>query len=243
MKRPIIRIDESLCDGCGQCILSCAEGALQLIDGKARLVGEILCDGLGACLGDCPQGALTVEEREAPSFDEEAVEAHLTSLKASQEPVAACGCPGAASRDLRSPEPSPAPVHAGSPARSELTNWPIQIHLAPPKAPYFEGARLLIAADCVPAAHPDFHGRLLAGRRLLVGCPKLDDNRAYFDKLTAIFTQNDIASVEVAFMEVPCCGGLVRLVEAAANACGRQLPVGLVQVGIDGQVQPVRAAA
>jgi len=247
MKRPIILIDESLCDGCGQCIMACAEGALELVDGKAKLVGEVLCDGLGACLGDCPQGALVVEEREADEFDEAAVKERLAELaSAKEEPApapAACGCPGAASRDLRGPSSPPAPPRTGTAGPSELSNWPIQIHLAPPQAPYFDGAKLLIAADCVPGAYPDFHAGLLAGRRLLIGCPKLDDTRAYFDKLTAIFTHNDLESVEVAFMEVPCCSGLVRLVQQAMSASGRDIQVELVQVGIDGQIRALNQAA
>ena len=244
MKRTIIRIDEDLCDGCGDCIMSCAEGALALVDGKAKLVSEIYCDGLGACLAECPQGALTLEDREADEFDEEAVEEHLASQMApARVPRATlCGGPGSAARELH-PAAGGARAPGAGPAPSALSNWPIQIHLAPPQAPYFQGATLLVAADCVPGAYPDFHADMLAGRKLLIGCPKLDDGRAYLEKLTAICQHNDLKGVEIAFMEVPCCTGLVHLVQQAVRDSGSDVPVRMVQVGIDGQIRGRSEAA
>jgi len=248
MIRNIIRIDEEKCDGCGQCALACAEGAIEVIDGKARLVSETYCDGLGACLGECPQGAITIEGREAAGFDAEAVTAHLSRLASGpveQERGAAAeagplafGCPGSLSRALHAGEP--VLKSAGEPpaeaAPSLLGNWPVQMRLVPVNAAYFEGARLLIAADCVPFAFADFHRQLLDGRTLLVGCPKLDDADFYRAKLAQIFGQNDIQSVDIAYMEVPCCFGLVRLVQLALEDCGKNIPLTLVKIGVRGEV-------
>lgn len=264
--RKIITIDEEKCDGCGLCVDACHEGAIQLVDGVAKLVSDSYCDGLGDCLGECPQGAITIDEREAVDFDEKAVAAHLEKIhdlkKASldmapsglghghgpgkaQEHAHAGTCPGAAMRQLKpvgqmaptaGPGSSPgAPLVGTTP--SALTNWPVQLHLTPVQAPFFHQAKLLIAADCVPFAQPDFHQGMLAGRTLLVGCPKLDDTSAYLDKLTAIFQFNEIESVEVAFMEVPCCNGLVRLVQSALEASGKDLQPALIRVGIRGDTQ------
>jgi len=240
--RKIIRIDEEKCDGCGQCVPACAEGALQIIDGKARLVSDVYCDGLGACLGECPRGALTIEDREAPSFDAQAVREHLARRDAACGDIHASaqserlphGCPGAASETLDRGESAP---HAGAEAApSLLGNWPVQIHLVPPQAPYLQGARLLIAADCVPFAYADFHRRFLADRVLLVGCPKLDDADFYRQKLAQILSQNDIRSIEIAHMEVPCCSGLVRVVGQALDDAGSKIPLTITKVGIRGGI-------
>jgi len=193
-KRKIIKIDEEKCNGCGLCVPSCAEGAIQIIDGKARLVSETFCDGLGACLGECPEGALTIEEREADGFDEKEVEKHLEQMKkhaaAVEPPRVHGGCPGSLARSLE-PKAPPKAAESGAPTPSQLRNWPVQLHLAPVKAPYFKDAKLLIAADCVPFAYADFHKDFLADRVVIIGCPKLDDSSAYLEKLINIFAQND----------------------------------------------------
>jgi len=241
--REIIKIDEEKCDGCGQCVPACVEGALQIIDGKARLVREQYCDGLGACLGECPQGAITVEERVAQEFDEKAVERHLTNdavEEASQSHAAAPaeGCPGAVAFALDQPATDEHTVASQEdhPAPSRLGNWPVQLRLVPTQALYLQGARLLIAADCVPFALADFHQRFLAGYVLLIGCPKLDDAEHYRQKLSEIFTTNDIESVDVLHMEVPCCFGLVRLVQLALADSGKQIPASVTKVGVRGEI-------
>jgi len=243
-RRKIIRIDEEKCNGCGLCVPSCAEGAIQIIDGKARLVSETFCDGLGACLGECPQGALTVEERESEAFDAAAVEDHLARVAAAcqeieasaQETPLACGCPGSTSQVLeRAAESGPYEENLPA-ATSQLGNWPVQLRLVPVRAPYFDGARVLISADCVPFAFADFHRRFLGGRTLLVGCPKLDDAQAYRDKLAQIFLQNDIREIEVAHMEVPCCFGLVHLVQGALEDSGKPIPLTVTRVGTRGDL-------
>ncbi len=245
-KRKIIRIDEERCDGCGLCVPSCAEGALAIIEGKARLISETHCDGLGACLGECPQGAITIEERDAADFDNAAVSERLHkqgSLQAEPLPISPLtasshfpSCPGSRSHSLtRSATAASLTEPADLPKdQSYLGNWPVQIHLAPIKAPYFRNARLLIAADCVPFAIADFHRRFLDGRTLLVGCPKLDDTDTYLRKLTAIITENEILSIEIAYMEVPCCSGLVNLLRQALANANKSIPLTLYKIGIRG---------
>jgi NAD-dependent dihydropyrimidine dehydrogenase PreA subunit len=247
--RNIVNIDEEKCNGCGICVPACAEGAIAIIDGKARVVSEIYCDGLGACLGECPQDAITVEQRLAEDFDPKAVERHLQQRAAPTphlDPLP-CGCPGSTARSLGSEAACDALAGESEAAASQLRNWPVQIRLVPPTAPYLEGADLIITADCVPFAFAGFHRRFLAGRVALVGCPKLDDAEFYLDKLAEVFAANDIASVEVAYMEVPCCAGLVRLVQGAIEKAGKQIPLTLTNIGINGQVletaQPVVAHA
>ncbi|HUU27161.1 MAG TPA: 4Fe-4S binding protein [archaeon] len=249
--RKIVRIDEEKCDGCGLCAPACAEGAIQVIDGKARLVSEVYCDGLGACLGECPQGAITIEEREAEEFDSLAVEGRLKSLsRADKQRVAGDekeefkGCPGALARMF---EPSAQETASGAgehtPASlSALGNWPVQINLVPVKAPCFKKKELLISADCVPFAFGDFHRRFLAGKTLLVGCPKLDDAEFYLNKLTRIFEQNEVVSVEVLFMEVPCCFGMANLVQLALERTGKSIPATFTKVSIKGEVLERREA-
>ena len=258
--RKVVEIDQDKCDGCELCVHACHEGAIAIVDGKATLVSESYCDGLGACLPECPRDAIRIVERQAAPFDEQAVAARMAKAGADRgerEPAMtptrtgptgramaghalAGGCPGAASRSLglrplpNSAAEQPADV---SGALSALANWPVQLTLAPVQAPYFEGATLLVAADCVPFAYPEFHGRMLAGRTLLIGCPKLDDAPAYLEKLTAILRLNDLRAIEVAFMEVPCCHGLVRLVAQAVAASGKSLAVTLIRLGIHGEVQ------
>ncbi|HRY61162.1 MAG TPA: 4Fe-4S binding protein [Candidatus Fermentibacter sp.] len=237
--RKIIRIDRERCDGCGKCASACHEGAIEVVDGKARLVKESYCDGLGACIGDCPRGALTIETREADGFDEKAVAGEMAKREASAKaaaPAPACGCPSAAARTLA---PS-APQGSGVEIPSQLAAWPVQIALVPPSAPFFEGADLLIAADCTPFAFPDFHRRFMKGRVTLVGCPKLDDTGPYYEKLTEIFRTRGIRSVEVAYMQVPCCSALTRLVLAARGEAGASFPVRLTRIGLDGAVQESR---
>lgn len=237
MKRKIIRIDEEKCNGCGQCIPSCAEGALQIVNGKARLIADKLCDGLGACLGDCPQDALIIEERDTDAFDEDAVHKHLEVQKEEvpQEQSFGCGCPGTHARTLAAKkEPVPLSEIGNSP--SELGQWPVQLKLLNPDAAYLKNADLLVAADCVPFAYPDFHRNLLRGRAVAVGCPKLDDARAYVDKLAEIIRANDLRSITVAHMEVPCCSGLISVVREAVKRSESNVPVETVKITMDGTV-------
>ena len=225
--RKIVKIDEDLCDGCGVCVPSCAEGALKIIDGKARLVGDNLCDGLGACLGECPQDAITIEEREADAFDEVAVQKHLSQQA---EPDLPCGCPGSAMRTIACQE-EPSNVQAG-PLKSELTHWPVQLMLIPPTAPFLKDTDILIAADCVPFKVPDFHSNYLKGKSLLVGCPKLDNLDIYRQKLKEIFAVARPRSITVLRMEVPCCGGIVHAALEARDQSAPHLPVTVHTIGI-----------
>jgi len=284
--RTMVHIDEDKCDGCGLCVPDCAEGALQIVDGKAKLVSDIYCDGLGACLGSCPQDAIKLVQREADEYDEDAVNKRLKDLgrdplphghdhghadagtqdRKDEEAVEdlACGCPGTLSQSFDRPRPAPAPpkamggcpgsrsqsfdqpkappsVDQAGPLTSRLGNWPVQIMLVPPKAPYLDGADLLIAADCAPFAYGDFHRRFMEGKTLLVGCPKLDDTRVYVDKLSHMFSENNINSISVVYMEVPCCNGLVQLVQEALRQSGAGIPTTLYRVGIKGDFVEERA--
>ncbi|RPI63824.1 MAG: 4Fe-4S ferredoxin [Planctomycetaceae bacterium] len=247
--RKIVKIDEDKCNGCGLCVPSCAEGAIRIIDGKARLVGENLCDGLGNCLGECPQGAITIEERPADEFDHNAVERNLSGEKpvakpAEKLPPLPCGCPGSMARQLKpvpvvvceDAQPGAAVPHADLP--SQLSNWPVQLALLPVSGPMWQDADVLIAADCVAFAYRDFHTKLLAGKSLAIACPKLDDIEPYVDKLTAIFAGNTIKSVTVAHMEVPCCSGIVLAVRTALEQAGRaDIQMHDITIGIDGNVK------
>ena len=227
MKRRIIHIEESRCNGCGLCAAACHEGAIEMVNGKARLTREDYCDGLGDCLPACPTGAITFEEREAPAYDHAAVLA-AKAARAADTPLP-CGCPGSQSRAIRRPEAAPT---AGD-IPSELRQWPVQIKLAPVNAPYFDGCDLLIAADCTAYAYGAFHRDFIRGRVTLIGCPKLDEGD-YSEKLTAILAQNDIRSVTVVRMAVPCCGGIQRAAERAVSASGKPLSLHTVTVGTDG---------
>jgi ferredoxin len=249
VKRKIIRIDEELCDGCGLCATACHEGAIQIKDGKAKLISEIYCDGLGDCLAECPQDAITIEEREAKPFDEKAVEEHLART-AKEEAGAASpvsgGCPGSAMRTFE--KPMTPPVGGGCPGAalksfgqqgaqagtatsggvpSQLSHWPVQLKLVPPGAPFLKEADLLICADCVPFAVPDFHGKYLSGKTVLVGCPKLDDLQYYYEKLKAIYAEAKPRSITVLKMEVPCCAGIA---QAAVQAREETIPETELQV-------------
>jgi Pyruvate/2-oxoacid:ferredoxin oxidoreductase delta subunit len=234
--REIIRIDEDKCDGCGDCVVSCAEGAIQIIDGKARLIKDQYCDGIGACIGDCPQDALTIEHREASDYNEAAVMEHLAegapALKVPMPNLS--GCPGSAMRTL-----APAAALSGASGAdipSQLAQWPIQLMLVPPDAPFLQGADLVICADCVPFAVPDFHTRYLTGRAVLVGCPKLDDLQFYHQKLAAIFREARPRRITVLRMEVPCCGGIAQASIQARNETSPQTPLVVHTIGIQGGI-------
>ena len=239
--RKIIEIDEELCDGCGQCVPACAEGAIDIIDGKARLVSEKYCDGLGACLGECPTGALKVIEREAEDFDEEAVEEYLKEKEAEEkqaEEIVAIGCPSAR---LQSFAPASACEKANIPtsqstAISALSHWPVQIHLVPPTAPFLKNAELLVVADCVPIAYPNLHQDFIEGKVVLVGCPKFDDIPQYVQKFADIFKSANIKSVTAMVMEVPCCSGLPMIVKKAMEVAGKEIPMEQVVISTRGQV-------
>ena len=228
MVRKIIQIDEAACNGCGLCAQACHEGAIAMVNGKAKLLREDYCDGLGDCLPACPTGAITFVEREAAPYDEAAVQ----RSRAAAQPHAG-GCPGAAARRLG----GPAAVPDGEAMPSQLRNWPVQIKLAAPNAPWLQGAHVLVAADCSAFAYGDFHRRFLQGRAALVGCPKLD-GVDYTDKLTQIFANGEIQSVTVVRMEVPCCGGLEQAVRRALAASGKQIPCQVVTLSLDGEILP-----
>ena len=237
--RKIIEIDEELCDGCGQCVPACAEGAIQIINGKARVVSENLCDGLGACLGECPTGALKIVEREAEEFDEQAVEEHLENLGPATEQTAdspACGCPSQQVHTFTRPAPGTGSNDSGRQTASALTHWPIQIRLVPPKAEFLKGADLLVLADCAAVAYPNLHEDLLRGRVVMMGCPKFDDKDAYVAKFTDIFNQAQIRSVTTVTMEVPCCSGMPAIVEKAMKSAGKQLAHKEIVIRANGEV-------
>ena len=258
MLREIVTIDEELCDGCGECVPSCHEGALQIVDGKARLVSDRLCDGLGDCLGHCPQGAIRVERREVTAFDEKAVRAHLQSEgppvapdeKQHPAPQAPCsliggggggGCPGSkfaqfsAAATGEDTGPTGESSQPAVPA-SALTHWPVQLRLLSSTAPILRGAPLLVAADCVPVAYAGFHSDLLRGRPVAIACPKLDDPRGYVEKLAEILRENAPEDITVALMEVPCCGGLLQMVLDARRLAESDVPVYEVLVSVQGQI-------
>ena len=230
MIRKIIRIDESKCNGCGACAAACHEGAIEMVDGKAKLTREDYCDGLGDCLPACPTGAISFEEREAPAYDAEAVRAAQQAKQAS-EPLP-CGCPGSQSRVIRRAPAAEAPA---APPASQLSQWPVQIKLAPVRAPYFAGASLLIAADCAAYAYGSFHQDFIRGRITLIGCPKLDEGD-YAEKLTEIIAGNDIKSVTIVRMEVPCCGGIENAAKRAIQASGKFLPWQVVTLSTGGRI-------
>jgi NAD-dependent dihydropyrimidine dehydrogenase PreA subunit len=241
VKRKIIEIDDELCDGCGQCVPSCAEGAIEIINGKARLVEDKYCDGLGACLGECPTGALSVIEREAEEFDEEAVEEHLQSkdLKAdTSETTLPCGCPSTQIQNFLARvvgDKKSEPV-LKSGMTSALSHWPVQIRLVPATAPFLKGADLLVVADCVPFAYPNFHQDFLKGKVVMTGCPKFDDIQEYVNKFVEIFKTADIERITAPIMEVPCCAGLPLILKRAMDVTKKQIPVEVVVIGTRGHI-------
>lgn len=271
-KRQIVHIDEEKCNGCGLCVPNCAEGAIQIIDGKAKLLADNLCDGLGACLGHCPLDAIRVEERDADEYDEVAVEKHLGHAPVHHQPAVPAaqpahhhghgghhghghhhggGCPGSRAMSINREkiEACETPATKGSAVevgdievkiKPQLQQWPVQLMLVPPTAPYFADADLLITADCVPFAYPNFHLDILKGKKLVVGCPKLDDTEYYTEKLTDILLSNNIKSLTVAFMEVPCCGGIVRAAQKALADSGKNIPLHLIRITIDGNMQKIQ---
>lgn len=235
-KRKIVKINEEKCNGCGLCIPNCAEGALQIVDGKAKLVKEIYCDGLGACLGHCPEGAITIEERESAGFDEKATKKHLEGLKKKEKKDLPCGCPGTAVKTLKGGG-SRVKGEGKVKSESELGNWPVQLMLVPVEAPYLKEADLVIAADCVAFSYPDFHQDFLRDKVLLIGCPKLDAAPIYEEKLAELFKLNNIKSITVLHMEVPCCFGLIQIVKEALRLSGKKIPLEKVIVGIKGDIK------
>ena len=280
-KRQIIRIDEDLCNGCGACVDGCHEGALQLIDGKARMVSELYCDGLGACIGECPVGAITIEEHEAEPYDEFAVMeriipkggatvlAHLKHLKdygetayvrqgieyirknnsdidlsklemelQNEKPKMACGCPGSMARSFKAPVQEFGIATSSQPLVSQLTQWPVQLHLLNPHAGYFRGADVVMAADCTAYAYSDFHNRFILNHTLAIACPKLDSNKEeYVKKIIDMIDSAEINTLTVIIMEVPCCGGLVQLAQMASEQAQRKVPVKVVVIGVQGEIK------
>ncbi len=244
IKREIIKIDEDLCNGCGECVPSCAEGSLQIIDGKAKMIADKYCDGLGACLGHCPQGALSVIVREADPFDEEAVEELLATQKAEQLdagiiPMAGHasggGCPGEGMMNLR-PAAKPIANDSGTAVLSTLSHWPVQLRLVPPNAPFLKNADLLLTADCVAVSLPDYHARYVPGKVVLMGCPKFDDAPMYVERLAAILRDNEINSVTILQMEVPCCSSMSTILDQARLEAGSGVAVERIIVSRGGQI-------
>jgi len=241
-KRKIIEIDEDKCTGCGACVTKCAEGALAIIDGKAKVVNEVFCDGLGACIGECPEDALKIIERDAPEFDEEAVKEHLTEQEHAHRKAAItpepCGCPSHNPMLVKADagHAAHAKHHAHEDLPPELTNWPVQWKLVRANMPFFKGADVLMSADCVPFAFRDFHGKFLTGRPVIIGCPKLDEQDRYLEKLTDIVTNSGLKSITIARMEVPCCGGLEKIVAEAIRRSGKSVPVKTWIIGIQGEI-------
>src|SRR3972149_2450139 len=247
MKRKIVSIDEEKCNGCGECIPNCAEGAIKIIDGKAKLLDDKFCDGLGACLGHCPQDAIRVIERDALEFDEEAVKMHLNVSEEKPKlhigvprgtmhgAAVPRGCPGSMAMDFRSEQSSNATTSQRQ--EPQLRQWPVQLTLVSPQASYFKDADLLVAADCVPFAYPNFHHDFLAGKSLVIGCPKLDDVDFYTEKMTEMIKTSNVKSITLVNMEVPCCFGLQSIVEEAVKKSGKVLPIRQTVITIKGEKQ------
>jgi ferredoxin len=242
MKRKIVSIDESKCNGCGLCINACHEGALQLVDGKAKLISDSYCDGLGNCLPECPTGAIEIIEREAEAFDEEAVKKNMEAMNSAAQTLA-CGCPGTHARTIekkagmaeKGVHPAHENVYYGMKPESQLRQWPCQIKLVPANAPYFNNAHLLAAADCTAYAYANMHEEFMKNKITIIGCPKLDDID-YSNKLADIIKCNNIKSITVARMEVPCCGGIVEAVKQALIKSGKVIPWNIVIISTDGEI-------
>ncbi|MCI6275620.1 MAG: 4Fe-4S binding protein [Clostridium sp.] len=242
MIRQIIKIDESKCNGCGLCVTACHEGALGIIDGKAKLLRDDYCDGLGNCLPVCPTGALLFENREADAFDEEAVENNMKKAKAAEKEKLPCGCPGSQSKVLKKQTLTIGGGNLNSVNKavsnngvSELMQWPVQIKLVPVNAPYFDNCNLLIAADCTAYAYGDFHNKFMKNKVTIIGCPKLDEGN-YAEKLTAIIKNNNIKSVTVVKMEVPCCTGILNSVKEALKNSGKIIPWSITTISTSGEI-------
>lgn len=238
-RRKIIEIDEALCDGCGQCVIACAEGALQVIDGKARVISENLCDGIGACIGDCPTGALRIVEREAEEFDEEAVEHHLARNAAQTDNEAGQNgrtCPSGQIRNLMPGQGQSSESASGNKIQTRLSHWPVQIRLVPANAPFLKGADLLVLADCVAVAYPTLHQDLLAGKAVMMGCPKFDDMDGYVEKFADVIKQAGLGSITIVTMEVPCCSGLPGIVRKGMEIAGSEVPMREVVVSAQGEI-------
>lgn len=235
MKRKIIKIDKEKCNGCGLCVDACHEGAIGMVDGKATLLRDDYCDGLGDCLPVCPTDAISFEEREAAAFDAEAVKQNQAQKAAEKEPLA-CGCPGTHARAIKHDKILARPtIKTDVEQASELRQWPVQIKLVAPNAPYFNNAHLLVAADCTAFAYGNFHSEFMKNKITIIGCPKLDDGD-YADKLTAILKNNNIKSVTITRMEVPCCGGIVEAVKRALINSGKMIPWQVVTITTDGEI-------
>jgi len=237
IQRKIVEIDQKKCNGCGLCVPACAEGAIRIVNGKAQLVSETYCDGLGACLGNCPQDAIRIVHREAPPFDEEAVQRHLARQDVQSPPKQQCPGSMARSLDLNVVQPTSTPTAARE-SDAGLVNWPVQLQLVPPHAPFLREADVLLVADCVPVALSGFHNRFLGKDPVVIGCPKLDDAGVYVEKLARIITEANIRSLRVLRMEVPCCTGLVRIAQAAMKTAGRAVPLEEVVISIRGRMVP-----
>ncbi len=241
-QRKIIEIDDELCDGCGQCVPSCAEGALQIINGKARMVSDNLCDGLGACMGECPNGALKIIERTADEFDETAVEKHLYELETKKEntdQIMACGCPSNQIQTFtpaRETPPAGGDTNTNNASTSALAHWPVQIRLIPAQAPFLKNSDLLVLADCAAVAYANLHSDLLSGKVVMMGCPKFDDVDEYIEKFKAIFTQAGIKSLTIVTMEVPCCSGLPSIVKKGVDAARLDLPTNEIIISTQGKI-------
>jgi len=241
--RKIIEIDEERCDGCGACVPNCAEGALQIVDGKAKVVADVFCDGLGACLGECPNDALHIVEREAEEFDEKAVETYLSEKEKAEKDKAPatlpCGCP---STQIQTFMPASSCQSANKPAGitgvegSALSHWPVQIKLIPANAPFLKGADILVMADCVAVAYPNLHRDLIKGKVVMMGCPKFDEVQAYESKFADIFKTAGVKSVTVAVMEVPCCAGLPMIVKKGMKAAGKEIPIKELVITAKGKI-------
>lgn len=239
--RKIIEIDEKLCNGCGKCVLSCAEGAIEIIEGKAKVVLDKYCDGLGACLGECPEGALHIVEREADEFDEDAVVDHLSLKKdeiAMKDEPLPCQCPSTVVSDFSSETPvdENSQHENSSGVQSSLMHWPVQIMLIPPGASFLKNADLLVASDCSPVACPDFHTVFMCGKAVMIGCPKFDDQEIYREKFTAIFKNSNIKSVTLLLMEVPCCNGMLNILNNAMSDSGKKIPLEVITISTKGKV-------
>ena len=235
--RKIIKIDEEKCNGCGLCVPVCVEGALQIIDGKAKLVSDTYCDGLGTCLGECSQGAITIEERAAEGFDEEAAKLHKEKETQTMG-ILPCGCPSATVTQFEKQQTTGVAPKAVTKQPSMLSHWPVQLTLVPPMAPFLQGADVVLAADCAPFAYAGFHQDFIKDRAILVVCPKLDDFEAHLKKLTDILSHSSVRSLTVVHMEVPCCAGLTYMVKQAMQSAGRDIPLEEVTISIKGDLKP-----